>query len=141
MSRFRPLTFLGCVALFALLMAPACGGGGGGSNPPTTPPPPNVVVVEIFDNRFEPKQLTIQPGTTVRWINRGAATDHSTMAMSGSWNSGFVFTGPGTTFEHTFTAADDGETFEYSCVTHKECCMMQGSVRVGESAPPPGPGY
>ena len=141
MPSLRPLPMMALVALAGLLVAPACGGGGGGSTPPTTPPPPDVVEVEIFDNRFEPKSITVAPGTTVRWINRGAETNHTTMAMSGEWNSGFVFTGSGSTYEHTFTAADDGQTYEYSCETHKVCCMMQGSVRVGSSAPPPGPGY
>jgi hypothetical protein len=32
-------------------------------------------------------------------------------------------------------------TWEYSCQAHKDCCQMQGSVRVGRDAPPPGTGY
>ena len=125
-----------------LLTTLACGGGGGGgSSSPTTPPGPTVVVIELFDNRFEPQQAQVEPGTTVRWINRGAETNHTTTSKGGSWDSGFVFAGPGDTFEHTFTAADEGLTFEYSCVTHQACCMMQGSVRIGNNAPAPSPGY
>jgi plastocyanin len=128
----------------AFLTSLACGGGGSGDSTPTVPPPPpapNVVVVDILDNRFDPKQIEVDPGTTVRWVNRGNETNHTTTAMSMEWSSGFVFLAVGDTFEHTFTQDDDGQTFEYSCLTHKDCCEMQGSVRVGASAPPPGPGY
>jgi plastocyanin len=95
----------------------------------------------VLDNRFDPQRVSIEPGTTVRWVNRGTTGDHTTTEMSMEWDSGFVFLGPGDTFEHTFTQDDDGMTFEYSCVTHKTCCAMQGSVRVGANAPPPAPGY
>ena len=125
-----------------LLTAVACGGGGGGAATPSAPPPPpGVATVEVFDNRFEPKSLLIQPGTTVRWIRRGDDATHTTTEMATTWNSGFAFQNAGDTFEHTFTAADEGKTFEYSCVTHRTCCSMQGSVRVGSSAPAPSPGY
>ena len=136
------MTSLRALTSLALLITLACGGGGGNGGTPTVPPAPSgVVVVEILDNRFEPKQLTVDAGTTVRWIHRGNASNHTTTEMETTWDSGLVFLSPGDTFEHTFSAADDGKTFEYSCVTHKACCLMQGSVRVGSSAPPPSPGY
>ena len=134
MISLRTLTSL------ALLTALACGGSSGGT--PTSPPAPaGVQIVEILENRFEPKQLTVQPGTTVRWVLRGNADNHTTTEMETTWDSGFVFLNSGDTFEHTFSAADEGSTFEYSCVSHKACCEMQGSVRVGDSAPNPSPGY
>lgn len=46
--------------------------------------------------------------------------------------SGFVFSSTGDFFEHTFESDTDGQTFMYSCVTHKDCCEMQGSIRVGD---------
>lgn len=143
MTAFRSHNLTAIAAALALLVVPACGGGGGGgSSTPTTPPPQaDVVVVEIFDNEFVPKSITVDPGITVRWVNMGEMTDHTTTAKEGEWDSGFVFGAPGDTFEHTFTASDDGTTFEYACVTHQACCSMQGSVRVGENAPPPAPGY
>ena len=131
----------------SLLTAVACGGGGGGgggttpSAPPPPPPPAGASGVEIQDDRFVPKQLVIEPGTTVRWVLRGSTTTHTTTEMATTWNSGFIFLQPGDSFEHTFTEADAGKTFEYSCVTHKACCMMQGSIRVGDDAPLPTPGY
>lgn len=141
MSNVRALTAIGLTAI-GLITTVACGGGGGGGGgTATAPPPPSVAVVEIFDNRFEPKRLSIDPGTTVRWIHRGNVNNHTTTEMALTWDSGMVFINAGDTYERTFTAADDGRTFEYSCVSHKACCEMQGSVRVGASAPAPSPGY
>ena len=62
-------------------------------------------------------------------------------ANNGAFDSGFVFTQSGSTYERVFTAADENRTFEYRCVSHQGCCQMQGSVRVGTGAPDPGPGY
>lgn len=133
------LVLVGCTALVA------CGGGGGdGGESPTAPPPPNdsgAVTVNVDDFSFTPRQLTIQPGQTVRWVMRGNDPTHTVSALDGEFDSGFAFEDSGDSFEHTFTAADDGMTFEYSCVSHTGCCDMKGSVRVGEGAPAPDPGY
>jgi len=125
------------------LIVTACGGGGG--NSPTAPPPPtnngNVVEVDIVDYAFQPKQVKVQPGQTVRWVMKASDTTHTTSALDGTWNSGMVFKRNGDSYEHTFTSADNGKTFEYRCLSHYACCMMQGSVQVGDSAPPPDVGY
>lgn len=120
----------------------ACGGGGDGS--PTAPPPtpaPGTRVVQVIDNAYTPQQVVVQPGTTVRWVMRGSDPGHTVTARNGAFDSGFVFHADGDVFEHTFTQADLGSTFEYSCASHQGCCQMQGSVRVGQNAPPPAPGY
>jgi plastocyanin len=100
-----------------------------------------VVEVEVRDSLFEPKSVTIRPGDTVRWTFRGSVSGHSVRAENGSFDSGFVFDRDGAVFQRTFGAELDGQTFEYRCVSHFVCCAMQGSVRVGDSAPPPQPGY
>lgn len=100
-----------------------------------------VLVIRVQDNAFSPKSVTIQPGDTVRWELTGANTQHTVTAMSGAFDSGFVFTSAGAFFERTFPASEDGETFEYSCTTHRSCCQMQGSILVGASASPPSDGY
>lgn len=123
-----------------LLTSVACGGGGGGSSPVGPPPAPNVVTVSMRNMRFEPQQIQIEPGTTVRWVRRGGTPDHTTTAKNGKWDSGFTFPNPGDVFEITFSQADAGQTFEYLCQTH-ENDGMKGSVRVGEDAPRPSPGY
>jgi len=134
--RYSPLLAL-------TLFLPACGGGGGGGgNSPTVPPPPggNVVMVDLNDFAFGPRQLQIQPGTTVRFIRRGSDVEHTSTAKAGRWDSGFAFRNPGDTFDVTFTQADNGSTFEYFCKTHTDSFNMKGSIRVG-AGPDPEPGY
>lgn len=139
------MTILRFISGTVILTALACGGGGGGgTSAPTLPPPPpapNIVTIDVLDNSFDPKQVQVQPGTTVRWVLQGNAPNHTTTEMATTWDSGFTLVNPGDFFEHTFTEADDNQTFEYSCVTHKDCCEMQGSIQVGQNAPPPTPGY
>jgi plastocyanin len=123
----------------------ACSGGGGGSptsagNPPSSNP--SQIVVEVQDDAFSPKSISVQPGDTVVWHLSGSATaGHTVTDNGGAFDSGHVFTSAGATFQHTFTSTDAGKTFEYHCQTHYACCMMQGSVRVGANAPSPSPGY
>lgn len=134
------ILFLGAAA--AALTAPGCGGGGGngGGGGPTDPGPvTQTVTVELSDFAFSPRSVTIQPGTTVVWVLRGNDRTHTVTALDGAFNSGAVFTQPGATFQRTFS--QDGQTFDYRCTAHADCCNMQGSVRVGNSAPPPRPGY
>jgi len=97
--------------------------------------------VEVRDFAFVPKSIVVQPGDTVVWRLTGGDHTHTVTAVGGMFGSGFAFTQAGATFEHTFTADDLGKTFEYFCQTHYATYAMQGSVRVGNNAPPPGPGY
>lgn len=107
------------------------GGGGGGS----------VVRIQVLDNRFEPKSPIIQAGDTVQWTLIGSNRNHTATALDGTWDSGLAFQVAEATFERTFPLAEDGMTFEYVCTTHRNCCAMQGSIRVGENAPPPAEGF
>lgn len=142
--RWSVSAFLG---LLVLGVALSCGGGGGGGNTPTTPPPPppppasTVVTVEVGDNTFIPKSITIQPGDTVRWVFTGSAPGHTVTDEGGTFDSAFAFVQAGDIFEHTFGEDVADQTFNYQCVSHKACCLMQGSVRVGDGAPAPNPGY
>ena len=131
-------------SLMVGLMVFGCGNGGGSNSPTATTtaaPSPVVVTVEIFENEYRPKSITIQAGQMVRWVHRGADPTHTSTAKDGAWDSGLVFTQPGATFERTFGGGDDGRTFEYACTAHSNCCDMKGSIRVGASSPPPEPGY
>ena len=133
------------LSLVLALAGFGCSGGDGGSSS-TSPSPPSssnggVVTVELQDFEFVPKSITIQPGQTVRWVLRGNDFTHTTREKDGAWNSGRVFTQQGATYERTFPASENGMTFNYSCRSHKDCCDMQGSIRVGEGAPQPEPGY
>ncbi len=128
-------------ALSAVALLAACGGSGGKSpTAPTNVTSPQVVVVSVQDDQFVPKEVNINPGDTVKWVLMGSATvGHTVTANDGSFDSGKVFTQAGATFQHTFTQS--GVTTLYHCQTHYVCCMMQGSVRVGQDAPPPTTGY
>lgn len=140
MARIRTLASLFALTLAASLAASSCGGGGGNGSggSPTEPRPQQVHVVQVKDNSYEPKSLTIEPGNTVRWVFSGTDRTHTVTALNGAFDSGTTFTASGATYERRF---DTVGTWDYSCQAHKQCCLMQGSVRVGSSAPPPTPGY
>lgn len=129
--------FAALVTLPLVLTALACGGGGGGT--PSQPPPPsgsNVVIVDVNDFAFDPATIRVNPGTTVRFVMRGSDPNHTATAVNGRFDSGFVFKNPGDTFEVQFTSADDDQTFDFACTSHQGCCKMQGSISVGDNAPP-----
>jgi len=120
--------------LLAVAASVSCGGDGYDS--PTDPgPAAQTVTIEVRDNSFSPRTITINPGDTVRWVLRGATLDHNVTARTGSF-AAHAFTTAGGTYEVRFTAAN--QTHDYSCATHADCCDMRGSIRVGESAPPYG---
>jgi plastocyanin len=124
------------VPLLALCLAALACGGGGSSSSPTTPG--NTVTVQIMDDFFSPKEVSINAGDTVVWVKGGVAPLHTVTASDGSFDSGTSLTTAGATFSHTFNAS--GVTYLYYCKVHQACCMMQGSVKVG-NGPPPNPGY
>ncbi len=141
MSRTRGFLLLLLAVLAVPLIISSCGGGGGGSSSPTAPPapaPPVVVVVQVRDFGFEPRSITVQPGDTVRWVLAGADRTHTVSARDGSFDSGVSFSSAAGVFERRF---DTAGTWEYWCSSHRDCCSMQGSVRVGTNSPPPIPGY
>ncbi|MHB1055521.1 MAG: cupredoxin domain-containing protein [Thermoleophilia bacterium] len=80
----------------------------------------NVTVIEIQDLKFNPSEVTIKKGDTVRWVNKDQ-TAHTSTAKGWksppddplSWNS--EPKNPGETYERTFDAVGD---FEYSCLIH-----------------------
>jgi plastocyanin len=140
MVRARSLGLL-MPALLGALAVTYCGGGGGSS--PTAPAPPptptgQVHIVQVQDDKYEPKSLTIEPGDTVRWVLSGSTTTHTVTGRDGSFDSGFVLTAAGATYERRFTA---NGTVEYSCRSHSACCLMRGSIKVGSNSPPPDPTY
>ena len=69
--------------------------------------------VKISSFKFEPKVLTIAPGTTVEWVNDGGR--HSVRADDGSFDSGVIKQGE--KFEHKF---DKAGKYAYHCEFHGE---------------------
>ena len=79
------------------------------------------VRVRIVDNRFRPRNITIQAGTLVKWVNRGNR-NHTSTSNSNLWNSGIL--NPDETFRRRFN--QEG-TFNYRCSIHTS---MTGTITV-----------
>jgi plastocyanin len=81
--------------------------------------------IEINDGAFAPKQLAIQAGDTVVWVNKGK-NDHTVKGLESVllWDSGNLK--PGETFNHTFT---EPGVYKYTCGIHPN---MTGEVIVGK---------
>ncbi len=77
---------------------------------------------------FDPKNLTIRVGDTVRWVNN-SGTPHTT-ASSGNWDSSIVASG--SAFERTFTSAG---TFNYKCDIHPDVQTGTITVQQGSGTP------
>jgi plastocyanin len=86
---------------------------------------PNVAAeaksVKITDTAFDPKELTVTPGTTVRWTNNDNHV-HTVTSSKGDWDSGDIQVGRD--FSATFTKPG---TFEYYCKHHPD---MKGTIVV-----------
>lgn len=88
------------------------------------------VTVSMEDNFFEPANITVEPGTTVTWVQNGD-NPHTTTSYDGLWDSGIIEGGSGGSFSFTF---DEPGTYDYFCIPH-EAQGMVGSVTVtGEAA-------
>src|SRR5262245_12910093 len=74
---------------------------------------PAKVTVQVSSFKFEPKVVTVAPGTTVQWVNKGGR--HTVEADDGSFKSDTL--ADGATFEHTFTKPG---TYPYYCTFHGE---------------------
>ena len=69
--------------------------------------------VKVSSFKFEPKVLTVAPGTTVEWVNDGGR--HSIEADDGSFKSEALKQGD--KFEHKF---DKAGKYAYHCEFHGE---------------------
>jgi plastocyanin len=84
-----------------------------------------VVEITLSGTSFSPADVTISPGTTVRWIN-GDGVDHTvTPDGHNEWSSASLGT-QGAVFEHTF---DNTGEFPYYCIPH-QAQGMTGIIRV-----------
>lgn len=84
-------------------------------------------VVEIRKFAFAPKEITVPPGTTIRWTNADE-TPHTIIASDGSFVSKAMDTDD--RYEHTFASEGD---FNYFCTLHP---FMTGVVHVHSVASP-----
>ncbi len=94
--------------------------------PTPTPPPAGGANVDVTDDTFTPATLTIAPGTTVTWTNRGSR--RHTVTRTGQFDSGLLSAGQ--TFSFTFTTAG---TYAYVCDLHAPA--MAGTIVVTGTPP------
>ncbi len=112
----RRLLYLAALSLVAaLIFAPAAFGQG------------QTVTVSMEDNFFAPANITVEPGTTVTWVQNGE-NPHTTTSYDGLWDSGLLPGGSGQTFSFTF---NEPGVYEYFCIPHEDLGMV-GSVTVTE---------
>jgi plastocyanin len=108
------------------------GDGGGGDESPTTPSATRSgTVVEMRSTSFDPLRASVEPGTTVEWVNEDGF-DHDVTAeqfhdVAADWDfSEALAAGESTTY--TF---EEAGVYEYYCTIHGEENMC-GAVLVGD---------
>jgi plastocyanin len=124
----KRLSYLATFAIFALLLVPAAWAqtqdqGQSQDQGVVAVPVPEARSIDIRDNRFEPADATVAPGTTLMWINYDQA-QHTVTADDGQFDSGVL--DPGDIFVVT---VEGSGRLTYHCELHPE---MKGSVTVGE---------
>lgn len=83
------------------------------------------VEVGISDYKFQPAELKIKVGTTVKWINHEKRVSHSVLFTGpGGFESDRFF--PGESWQRTF---DKPGSYPYTCGPHPE---MKGRIEVSE---------
>lgn len=96
------------------------------------PPLSGLVEIELTEaNRFVQDDVTIEPGTTVRWTNVSDVVSHTVTPndddQAGVWVRKEM--PPGEVFEHTFNIAD--QVYDYFCEPHLADDMV-GTITVAE---------
>lgn len=106
------------LALFGCGGSSDSSGGGGGA---VTAAGGGTAEVKMKNTAFNPSDLTVDKGTTVKWTNDDSLT-HTVVANDNSFSSGNM--GKGQTFEFTFNQVG---SFEYKCSIHPS---MKGKITV-----------
>lgn len=101
--------------------------------PPDPPPPPPPGDIEIIDFAFSPDVISVTPGTTLTFVNAGAAL-HTVTAVDGSFDSGLMTSGQ--TYARSFDAAG---TYNIFCTLHPAMTATVLVAEAGEPPPPPAP--
>lgn len=86
-----------------------------------TPAPQGVTNVSIVNFAFQPADVTVRVGDTVRWTNQGSAS-HTTTSNATQWASPALLTGQ--TYDVTFSSPGD---YTYHCAIH---ASMTGTIHV-----------
>lgn len=88
------------------------------------------VTVGMEDNFFDQANITVEPGTTVTWVQRGQY-GHTTTSYDGLWDSGLIEGNTDGTFSFTF---EEPGVYEYFCGPHEDVGMIGTVTVTGGSA-------
>lgn len=89
--------------------------------------------VQLINYAFRPSVVTIDPGTTVNWLNSDTGVFHNVTAAKGAFNSQNL--GFGMVFSFTFTKPG---TYDYYCGVHpymKGTVVVRGKVAAESPSP------
>ncbi len=112
----KKLFFLIILSLVAaLVMAPSVAAQQGGGE----------VTVSMEDNYFDQANITVEPGTTVTWVQNGN-NPHTSTSYDGLWDSGLIQGGTEGSVSYTF---EEPGTYSYFCGPHEDQGMV-GTVTV-----------
>ncbi|KYC43918.1 hypothetical protein WA1_01840 [Scytonema hofmannii PCC 7110] len=89
-------------------------------------------LVKVVDFRFEPSEVKVEAGSTVKWVNEGSADHTVTRADEPSFDRVLA---PGEEFEFTFANPSDESGFEYRCRFHSGGGMRGKVIVTPEVAP------
>jgi plastocyanin len=84
----------------------------------------DAAIVEMVSNTFQPAELEVTVGTTVRWVNVERRSNHDIYFPEEDIASGRIF--PEESWERTF---DEAGTYEYYCQPHEDR-GMHGVIHV-----------
>jgi plastocyanin len=92
---------------------------GGGAT--AAPVQQQTVTVDMLEgpNRFEPRDITIAPGTTVTWVD--VSGTHTTTSATGIWDSGERRLEVGESYSFTFQQPG---VYDYYCRPHRNAGMV-----------------
>jgi plastocyanin len=83
---------------------------------PRVPAANGVAEVKIENYKFDPPELKVKVGTTVKWVNNEKRTSHSVIWLgAGGFESERMF--PGESYQRRF---DKPGTYPYTCGPHPE---------------------
>jgi plastocyanin len=109
--------------------------GANGEAPPPAKAPPVIAVasgdVKMVDFDFSPKEMTVNAGATVGFVNAGVAP-HTATAKDGTWDTGMVRAGG----RAEITFANPG-TYSYYCTVHPNMVATLLVLGTDGAAPPP----
>jgi plastocyanin len=110
-------------------------------DPDAEKPLSGIVEVDLSADEYSPDIITVEPGTTVKWVNVGPILHTVTPerpTQDGVWPRKEM-TLANEVFQHTFTVP--GEEYQYYCERHPEMTgwviVADGKGAVSDTAPPP----